>query len=487
MYQEVHTHNIVERAYAPEVADLLRRYDRSAQGASGGAPFEELSRELLSFCARDVMIMAPTGTGDYAYEHFGRDIARNVGGDRTGERVSQMPPQTARFTIACYDRALASGKPLYSIHRAVKTVRVSLWERLVLPTTRADGQRRLIVFSKPMHFHEELLTTVLDTSPAGIIALRAIRDEEGNIERTVIITANRRAAAMAGHAEETLVDAEGRQALPFLADDTVWRRCLYVMELRRGDMFETCHMLDGREAWLQIALAPLGDGLVMTLTDISELKLANLTLQSRAATLALEIGKERATRRALSHELGQREEREQELRRLAETDPLTTLLNRRSLIEKANAEIRAAAAQGHETSLFIIDLDHFKRVNDSHGHPAGDAVIRAFADLLLGQMRAGHDLVGRLGGEEFAVLLPRTGVREARHIAERLHQALRRTHLPVSETLDLQVTASIGIATRHADEDFNAFVARADKQLYRAKNEGRDCIRTAEDEIAAAA
>ena len=357
----------------------------------------------------------------------------------------------------------------------------------MLPTTCADGQRRLIVFSKPLQFHEELLTTVLDTSPAGIVALRALRDEDGNIDRTVIITANRRAAAMAGLAGDALVDREGRQALPFLADETIWRRCLYVMELRRNDMFEASYTVDGRDLWLQVALAPLGDGLVMTLTDITELKLANLTLQSRAATLALEIGKERATRRALSHELGQREEREQELRRLAETDPLTTLLNRRSMIEKANAEIRAAAASGHETSLFIIDIDHFKRVNDTHGHPAGDAVIRAFADLLLGQMRAGHDLVGRLGGEEFAVLLPRTGAREARRFAERLHKSLRRSHLPVSETLDLQVTASIGVATRRADEDFGALVARADKQLYRAKDEGRDCIRCAEDEIAAAA
>lgn len=487
MHQEVHTHNIVERAYAPEVADLLRRFDCSALPDSAGASFEALSSELLPFCARDLMIVAPTGTGDYRYEHFGQDIIRFVGCDRTGGHVTQMRPAVARFTIACYDEALAGGKPLYSIHRAVKTVRVSLWERLVLPTTCADGQRRLIVFSKPLQFHEELLTTVLDTSPAGIVALRALRDEDGNIDRTVIITANRRAAAMAGLAGDALVDREGRQALPFLADETIWRRCLYVMELRRNDMFEASYTVDGRDLWLQVALAPLGDGLVMTLTDITELKLANLTLQSRAATLALEIGKERATRRALSHELGQREEREQELRRLAETDPLTTLLNRRSMIEKANAEIRAAAASGHETSLFIIDIDHFKRVNDTHGHPAGDAVIRAFADLLLGQMRAGHDLVGRLGGEEFAVLLPRTGAREARRFAERLHKSLRRSHLPVSETLDLQVTASIGVATRRADEDFGALVARADKQLYRAKDEGRDCIRCAEDEIAAAA
>lgn len=486
MYHEVHTHSIVERAYAPEVADLLRRFERSAQGAAG-APHEEFSAELLSFCSRDIMIMAPTGTGDYVYRHFGRDIARNVGGDRTGERVSSMAPQVARFTIECYDRALATGKPIYSIHRSVKTVRVSLWERLAMPTVAANGERFLIVFSKPLQFSEELLMTVLDTSPAGIVALRAVRDEDGNIDRTVIITANRRAAVIAGTPERTLLDEEARKVLPFLVDNMVWRRCLYVMELRRNDMFETCFSVEGREVWLQIALAPLGDGLVMTLTDISELMVANLTLQSRAATLALEIGRERATRRALSQEIGQREEREQELRRLAETDPLTALLNRRSLIEKATDEIRAAEAEGSEISLFIIDLDHFKQVNDSYGHAAGDAVIRAFADLLLGQMRAGQDLVGRLGGEEFAVMLPRTGANEARRIAERFQAALRATHLPVSEALDVQVTASIGIATRLPQEGFAPFVARADRELYRAKNAGRDCLCCADGRVAAAA
>lgn len=486
MYQEVHTQNIVERAHAPEITELLRRFTLLAEGEAG-APYEALWQEVMAEFGEDLMIMVPTGDGDYIHQHYGREIIRYVGGNRCGERVSQMSLQVARFTIECYDRALADGQPIYTVHRSVMTYRASLWERLILPTTAANGERFLVVFSRPLQFREELLTTVLETSPCGIVALRAVRDNDGNVERTIVITANRRAGIIAGHDDEQLLDNDARACLPFLADNMVWRRCLYVIELRRNDMFEACFTVNGREVWLQLALAPLGDGLVMTLTDITELMIANLTLQSRAATLALEIGRERATRRALSHEIGQREEREQELRRLAETDPLTALLNRRSFTEKANAEIAACAADGDDASLIIVDLDHFKSVNDGHGHAAGDAVIRAFADLLLGLVRPDRDLVGRFGGEEFAVFLPRTGAAATLRIAQRIQDALAVKQLPVSETVALQVTASLGVAIRQNEESFADFFARADSALYRAKHEGRNCIRLAGADIAVAA
>lgn len=488
MYQEVHTENIAARAHAPEIAELLGRFARSGQGAQAGAPHEAFLEEVFAAYGPDLMILAPVGDADYVYIHYGREIIRYVGADRRGERVSGMTPQVARFTIATFDQALADGKPAYTVHRSLKTVRVCLWERLILPTTAANGERFLVVFSRPLQFREELLTTVLDTSPSGIVALRALRDDDGNIERTLIITANRRASAMAGRPEESLLDCDARTALPFLADAAIWRRCLYAIELRRADMVETSFSQGGRTHWLQIAIAPLGDGLVMTMTDVTDLMVANQTLQCRAATLALEIGRERATRRALSHEIGQREEREQELRRLAETDPLTALLNRRSFIQKANAMIAACDEAGQDTSLIIVDLDRFKTVNDSHGHAAGDAVIRAFADLLLGVARPDCDLVGRFGGEEFVVFIPRAGQALALRMARRIQAELERRKLPVSETLALQVSASLGVTTRQAGESFTAFIERADRALYRAKNEGRNriCLAEAEAGVVAA-
>lgn len=486
MYQEIHTENIVARAHATEVAELLHHFGRYAQ-SEAGAPHEAFCDEVMPLFGEDLMILAPTGDDDYTYVHYGREIIRYIGGSRLGERISTMTPQLARFTAECYDRALADGKPAYTVHRSLKTVRVCLWERLILPTTAANGDRFLVVFSRPLQFREELLTTVLDTSPSGIVALRAVRDNAGDIERTIVITANRRAALIAGCRDENLHDRDTRECLPFLADQMIWRRCLYAIELRRSDMFETSFEHDGATTWLQIAIAPLGDGIVLTMTDVSELMVANQTLQSRAATLALEIGRERATRRALSHEIGQREEREQELRRLAETDPLTALLNRRSFVEKANAAIAACDASGEDTSLIIVDLDHFKSVNDGHGHAAGDAVIRAFADLLLGLVRSERDLVGRFGGEEFAIFLPGAGPEVAFFMAQRIQDALALRKLPVSETLALQVSASFGTATRKLGESFTAFIERADRALYCAKHDGRDCIRAAEASVAAAA
>lgn len=486
MFQEVHTENIGVRAHAPEMAELLRRFKLCASGASG-VPYESFRDAVMPEYGADLMVLAPTGDGDYIHLEYGREIARAAGGTRIGERVSTMTPRVAQFTVACCDSALADGMPRYTVHRALKTVRVSLWERLVMPATARDGSRFLIVFSRPLQFREELLTTVLDTSPSGIVALRAVRDDEGNIERTVIVTANRRAAAIAGREGEDLLDGDAQVSLPFLADTAVWKRCLYAIELRRPDLIETAYTANGRTVWLQISVALLGDGLVLTITDISDLILANRALQDRAATLALEIGRERATRRALSQEIGEREEREKELRRLAETDPLTALLNRRSFTEKANAAIQACQAEGSGIALIMVDLDHFKAVNDSHGHPAGDAVIRAFADLLLGVVRSERDLVGRFGGEEFAILLPGGDLEDAMRIALRIQQMLTTRRLPVSETLALQVSASLGIATCQTPRTVSALVERADKALYRAKNEGRGCIRIADPDLSVAA
>ena len=486
MYQEVHTDHIAARAHAPEVAQLLQHFQQNARGEAG-VPYESFRNEVMPRFGGDLMVLAPTGDGDYAFVHYGREIVRYVGANRLKEHVSAMTPQVAQFTIACCDRVLANGRPTYTVHRSLATVRVCLWERLLMPATAEDGGRYLIVFSRPLQFHEELLRTVLETSPSGIVALRAIRDDEGTVERTVIITANRRAAAIAGRPDDDPVDEDAQAGLPFLADPMVWRRCLYALDLRRPDMIETCYTANGQTAWLQIAVAPLGDGLVLTITDVSDLIIANQALQSRAATLALEIGRERATRRALSQEIDQREEREKELRRLAETDPLTALLNRRSFTEKANAAILASQESATDISLIVVDLDHFKSVNDSYGHPAGDAVIRAFADLLLGLVRTDRDLVGRFGGEEFAILLPGTDRDAALRIALRIEDMLSSRRLPVSETLALQVSASLGIATRSGPETLPALVERADRALYRAKNEGRGCIRISEPGISAAA
>jgi len=485
MYQEVHTENIAYRARAAEVREILFRYSSHAL-IQAGVSHEAFCADVMPDFGHDLTVLVREDD-DYTHIHFGREVAQHMGGSQLGQRVSALHPKIARFTASCCDTARDSGRPVYSVHRALMSAHVFLWERLILPTIASDGRHHLIIFSRPLQFQEDLLNALLQTSNSGIVALRAVRGADGAIERAIVITANQQASILAGRPGEDLHDSELMASLPFLGEAAIWQRCLCAIELRRSDVIETSFSQDGRLVWLQIAITPLGDGLALTMTDISELMVANQTLQSRAATLALEIGRERATRRALSEEIGQREEREQELRRLAETDPLTTLLNRRSFVEKANRAIAACDERGEDTSLIIVDLDHFKSVNDTNGHAAGDAVIRAFADLLLGVVRSQRDLVGRFGGEEFAVFLPQAGTAAAQRVAERIQGALSTRAMPVSETLALQVTASFGIATRQQGESFTAFIERADRALYRAKNDGRDCIRLADTDLAAAA
>jgi diguanylate cyclase (GGDEF)-like protein len=473
MYYEVHSENIAARAHAPEIAKILRRFVLHRNDSEAVA-YEALVAALLPDFGDDLMILEPTGDGDYRWLHFGREIVRYSGATRLGQRLSGMRERVARFTIDSFDQALAENRPLYTVHRSTQAVRVALWERLVLPTVTRDGRRFIVAFSRPLQFREDLLNAVLESSPSGIVALRFIRDAANRIEQAVVVTANQRAAELSGRPDVNLLDTDGRETLPFLSDPSIWRRCLYAIDLQRADTLEASFTHSGTTTWLRVAIAPLGDGLLLTLTDITDLTVANQTLQMRAATLALEIGRERATRRALSEEIGLREERENELRRLAETDPLTALLNRRSFTEKANTAIAASEAADTELALIIVDLDHFKQVNDTYGHPAGDAVIRAFADLLLGQFRNERNLVGRFGGEEFGILLQGCDLASAAASARQIQDALLTRSMPVSETLALKVTASLGIAARHADETLASLTARADQALYRAKNEGRN-------------
>jgi diguanylate cyclase (GGDEF)-like protein/PAS domain S-box-containing protein len=168
---------------------------------------------------------------------------------------------------------------------------------------------------------------------------------------------------------------------------------------------------------------------------------------------------------------------EEALRSQAATDELTGLANRRSFMAALAAEFqRLQRHPGRLCSVLALDLDHFKRVNDRWGHAAGDAVLRHFAQVVAGLTRAG-DVLGRIGGEEFAVLLPDTGPDDAQALGERLRLQVAQATLPFNGQV-LGVTVSIGVAVLDAgDAGAEAALQRADQALYRAKGGGRNRVR----------
>ena len=166
----------------------------------------------------------------------------------------------------------------------------------------------------------------------------------------------------------------------------------------------------------------------------------------------------------------------QQLAAAARTDPKTGLLNALAWQREADAEVVGALRTGAPLALLLVDVDHFKRVNDSHGHLIGDEVLRALAAELRQQVRD-SDVVGRFGGEEFTVLLPRTDDAGAYGIAERLRTSARRLSVAAADA-HISVTVSIGVAVlgQHGNDLFE-LLAAADVALYRAKDAGRDQVR----------
>jgi diguanylate cyclase (GGDEF)-like protein len=175
-------------------------------------------------------------------------------------------------------------------------------------------------------------------------------------------------------------------------------------------------------------------------------------------------------------DISDRKKAEQELERLAQTDALTNLANRRHFMALAEKELQRSDRYGSPLTLLMMDIDHFKRINDTHGHKCGDAVIRKFADICRESLRS-LDIVGRIGGEEFAVLLPETDRNHALRAAEFLCRRVSQAEVPTDTGALIRFTVSIGLSSRNGKHiDLESFLAEADEALYQAKNTGRNRV-----------
>lgn len=171
-----------------------------------------------------------------------------------------------------------------------------------------------------------------------------------------------------------------------------------------------------------------------------------------------------------------------ELRQEAVTDVLTGASSRRSFKQEAGKHIALAHRNNFPLSCLSIDIDHFKSVNDTYGHPAGDQVLSGVANALKANLRQ-SDVIGRLGGEEFAILLPQTEEATAVDVAEKLRKAIKALRFPGAEGV-FGVTTSFGVATVTKVDDIDSLLARSDLALYTAKRSGRDRVCSAKRDAA---
>lgn len=226
---------------------------------------------------------------------------------------------------------------------------------------------------------------------------------------------------------------------------------------------ETAIGVTAEPRWFETIAALIAGGLLLLAMLVGVIQLRTLYLRRQARQLQQQI--DARTQDLVNANL--------RLDELASTDELCCVYNRRRFLELAE-QVRQGAS-GDNASIALLDLDHFKQINDTHGHLAGDAVLRAASDIILTQCRE-DDLVGRYGGEEFVVCLPNETLDEGMSVAERIREALAAKPITV-DGQPIAITASIGVASYKSGETLSHWLSRADRALYTAKRSGRNrCV-----------
>jgi diguanylate cyclase (GGDEF)-like protein len=467
---ELYDTDIEGRASAPEIAELLAAY-RALPQADGAVSFVDL-RERAPRAAACLAVLEPSGSGQLRCAVPAGEMTEADSGDQAEE--------IATFLREAYQRAFRERRPLLLIHHASATKHVAAWERLLLPCRTPDGHDGLAAFVRPRSYWADIYQAVLEASADGIVGLRALRDADGIMRDALIVTANQRAVDYIGRPRDALLGERVSRVMMSLIAKGPWERCRRVAEDKVTERFELACTFQERDTLLRVTATPVEDGLVLSFSDVTDL---------RYALIEMEITKDDAeqAREELAAEIAARQMVEGELRRIATTDALTGVLNRRGFEEMIQKETGLARRYGYPLSVIAVDIDHFKRVNDLHGHAAGDAVLRTVAMMFMQELRKDADAIGRVGGEEFMVLLPHTSGDGAIILAERLRQRLMKVPVAVADG-SIFVTASFGVQELGTQQTAEKMMIEADDALYRAKRAGRNrTVMFSSDDSAAAA
>jgi diguanylate cyclase (GGDEF)-like protein/PAS domain S-box-containing protein len=447
-------------AAGAEAAQILRVFCK-LWDEIGFACTDRLLADLNPQILQDIEVLTPLPDGDWRYVSFGAGLVASNGHDMTGRCIGNLPRQIRDEYRAALGRLAVEGRPILVAGRSFPPTSLTFWERLLLPCRDARRGEAVVCFVKPNGTREELLSAVFHASQDGMIAVRAVRDEDGNIIDGRIVTANDKACEYAGYGTETMVGGSFKRLFRGLIARRIWRRCLRIIRERNTERFELNISHHRRDTWLRVTIVALGDGFVVSFNDVTDLKQALLEAQSSRAQLAAEV----EHRRAL----------EAELRQLSHTDDLTGVANRRAFNRSLRKEIAKSQRYAGVFSIVAIDIDHFKKINDRFGHAGGDEVLMAVAAIFTDRLRRNVDLVARVGGEEFMLLLPGTTKAGAIELAERLRSHLARMPISIGGE-SVAITASFGVKQFDSRSDPERLTIEADDALYEAKRGGRNCV-----------
>ena len=456
--------DIEHKVTNPKIRHLLRLWQDAPRSIGSLPDYQMFGPAALRWCSANLTVVEPVSHGDYQFIYYGDAMAAASGIDRTGSCLSDMETDIRWFFLEKYNLCAQLSDPVYTVHSAKEAMGVHTWERLILPVRSNCGKTVLVSYSEPQVYRHQFLESVLDSCEEGILFLHCINAPMDHSDDYEIWVSNPAAEHLLG-----IELLEGRESkLSKCISKKVFQDLCAVIDQTRATgspgRAELLCVANEREVVLQTNAVISGNDVTITMHDITMLK----EKQRELERLATDLEEENRQRRAA----------EQALKRLATTDELTGIRNRRELFRLADEMYEEARCTGEPFSVLLIDVDHFKSINDTFGHAAGDAVLKTLSSRIVEQLRE-HEPLGRIGGEEFALLMPGVTGGEALLAANRIRKLI--AERPISfEDVKLSVSASVGLATLLSiDDKFEDLLKRADCAMYDAKAAGRDCVKAA--------
>lgn len=488
---EIHHDDLAARTGKAGNRHILALWESCPKGDDGVPSYVDFNLNSVGALRESCLVVEPDGDGDWYYVFYGADLARNAKIDMTGRLLSELDGGGAEAIRTAYARATAELRPLLLTHGAMYSQAVHTWERMILPVR---GPKGILLVSQalPLVLRQDLLEAILRSGPVPMFSGTPNFDGEGRLADITILLANQSAGQLFEREFCPSRTVRISELVDNLTEIDLLDFCNLVFVHGTPSRLEAKCRIGGRESDYEIGISRFDGGLTLTFSDLGELRraynvlerqqaelvAANRTLERQKAELAALAEEMHTARKALDEEIAQRNALESELRRLASVDDLTGTMNRRAFLEIVHREVARSDRYGNPVAIAILDLDRFKAINDTYGHGVGDEVLRAAAGVLASTSRVGIDEIGRLGGEEFGVLLPETTLEGGKMAAERMRAALAEMDIEV-EGQPIPVQASFGVAVWEPSYGtVEAWMGAADIALYRAKERGRNRVET---------